>query len=103
MTMSRKGSRAITVSGHQLRFAVLRGKTGVRGCPDCARLHVIIADDSRKGSVVLVHVNDPSGVDVPITPRIIAAAAAQAFLGGWQPGTGSGVFLAISADKLPAS
>lgn len=93
MTMNRKGSRAIVVDGKTLRFSVYRH--GVRGCPDCDRLHVLIADDSRQGSIVRVHVGDPSGPDVPITPRLIATAAAQALRAGWQPGQGKGVFMTV--------
>jgi hypothetical protein len=93
MAIRRKGSRAIVVRGKALRFAVFR--KGVRGCPDCDRLHVVITDDDRAGSVVQLHVGEPSGPDVAITPGIIAAAAEQALDAGWQPGHGNGVFLRL--------
>ncbi len=91
MTLAKKGSRLIVVDGHRLRFSVFRN--GVRGCPDCDRLHVVISDESRKGSVVRIHAGDPSGPDQAITPKMIAAAARQALAAGWRPGEGQGVFV----------
>lgn len=97
MTVSRRGSRAIVVRGKALRFTVRR--KGVRGCPDCDRLHVLIVDDSRAGSIVLVHVADAHGPDVAVTPRLVAAAAAMALDAGWQPGSGEGVFLHLTEPR----
>jgi hypothetical protein len=94
MTLAKKGSRALVVRGLNLRYSVLR--KGVRGCPDCDRLHVVLSDDSRKGSVVLIHADDPTGPDVPITPGQIAVVASQALDAGWRPGEGKGVFTTVS-------
>src|SRR5882724_6574638 len=99
MTQAKKGSRRIVVDGWSLRFSIFR-KGGVRGCPDCDNIYVIIADDSRKGSVVHVRVDEPSGPDIPSTPRIIASAATRALVAGWRPGAGKGVFLSIAAGAL---
>lgn len=98
MTLRKKGGRAIRVAGHDLRFSVFR--KGVRGCPDCDRLHVIVCDASRRGSVVRVCVDDAWGSDVAITPRTIAVAAARALERGWSPGQGEGVFLAVRLSDL---
>ena len=94
MTVAKKGSRPIVVRGLNLRFSVIR--SGARHCPDCDRLHVVLADDSRKGSVVLIHAADPSGPDLAITPRAIAVVASQALDAGWRPGEGTGVFTTLT-------
>lgn len=97
MTLSKKGSRALVVRGLNLRYSVLR--KGVRGCPDCDELHVVLSDDSRKGSVVLIHATDASGPDIPITPGQIAGVATQALDAGWQPGEGNGVFTTLRLNR----
>jgi hypothetical protein len=94
MTFPKAGSRSLVVGDRSLRYVVQR--RGVRGCPDCDQLHVLLADDSRKGSIVLIHALDGSGPDQPITPRLIAAVAARALDAGWQPGVGTGVFHCFS-------
>lgn len=88
----------IAVEGHALRFSVFR--KGVRECPDCDHLHVVISAADRSGSVVHVGVANPTGPDVEITPRMIAAAASRALARGWQPGAGKGVFLAVPLREL---
>jgi hypothetical protein len=93
VTLTKKGSRPIVVDGHRLRFSVFR--KGIRGCPDCDALHVVISDDSRRGSVLQGRLADPTGPDVAITPRMIATAAAGALAAGWRPGEGRGVFLSV--------
>jgi hypothetical protein len=98
MTISRRGSRPVVVEGHPLRFSVFR--KGIRGCPDCDRRHVIIVGESRRGSTVQIGVDDDSGPDLPITPRMIAEAARRALALGWQPGEGTGVFLGVPAREL---
>jgi hypothetical protein len=101
MTIPKKGSRAIVVDGRALRYSVLR--KGVRGCPDCDRIHIVIAADDRKGSVVHIHVERASGPDVMVTPRTISRAAKRALEKGWRPGEGTGVFLALSLREVDGS
>ncbi|MCB9751392.1 MAG: hypothetical protein H6713_15555 [Myxococcales bacterium] len=69
-----------------LRWVVSR--RGVRGCPDCDRLHVIVSAEDRKGSFVLVHAPNSAGPDVAIGPRQIAALVRLARADGWTPGAG---------------
>ena len=69
-----------------LRWWVRR--RGVRGCPDCDALHLIVADESRKGHFVLLHAHDPAGRELAITPRFIANIADLAQKLGWSPGEG---------------
>jgi hypothetical protein len=99
VTITKKGSRPIIVEGLALRYSIFRN--GIQGCPDCGALHVIILDDSRRGSAVRICIDPPWGPDQPITPRMIAAAASRALARGWQPGEGTGVFLTVPVAELP--
>jgi len=79
------------VDGHELMWWTWR--TGVRHCPDCDHLRVMLMSASRTGAVVHVpHGLRDNGPDVPITPRFVAAAARQALLAGWRPGESTGAF-----------
>jgi hypothetical protein len=53
--------------------------------------------------VVVLHMADPSGPDVAITPRTIAVAASLALREGWKPGEGTGVFRGIREAELRAA
>ncbi|MGB1014333.1 MAG: hypothetical protein ACPG4T_09395 [Nannocystaceae bacterium] len=87
MTLVTKGSRAITVDDLSLRWWARR--RGSRGCPDCDTLHLIVADASRKGVFLLLHVSDAYGPDRPITPRLVREVVQAAVRGGWEPGVGA--------------
>ncbi len=87
VTYPKRGSRTIVVDGVPLRWVVHR--RGVRGCPDCDRLHVIVSADDRKGSFILLHAPRPDGADVAIGPGQIAALVRFARADGWIPGAGA--------------
>ncbi|MDI3285213.1 hypothetical protein [Polyangium sp. 15x6] len=90
MTIARRGSHRLSIDGHELRWWVRR--SGLRGCPDCDSLSVVIAAASRKGCAVQVHIPEPYGPDRPITPAFVARIARRALASGWEPGVGSGPF-----------
>jgi hypothetical protein len=89
--------RTIVVDDHDLLWWVRRA--GVRGCPNCDALHIIASAASRRGSVLVVHMPDPTGVDRPLTPRLMAALVRAAVRRGWKPGQGSDRFLLPDAVR----
>lgn len=96
--LPRRGGRAIEVDGHALRWWVRR--RGLRGCYDCDRCTVVLADASRTGAIVRVHVPEAWLAEVvPITPARIARLARKALARGWLPGQGSGEFDGV--DEVP--
>ncbi|APR76860.1 Hypothetical protein A7982_02207 [Minicystis rosea] len=75
------------MDGHALRFWVRR--SGVRGCPDCDRLYLIITDADRKGAPVIINFADAfRAAEAPITPALVAETVRHCLRGGWAPGTG---------------
>lgn len=91
MTIARRGSRRLSIDGHELRWWVRR-RSGAPCCPDCDSLSVVIAAASRKGSALKVHLPDSYWPDRPITPALVARIARLALTSGWEPGVGSGPF-----------
>ncbi|MBX7079223.1 MAG: hypothetical protein K1X88_08575 [Nannocystaceae bacterium] len=86
MTVPRRRSRAIEVDGHALRWWY---RLPYCRCADCPQdwPHVVIADASRNGAIVVFAV--PAGHGA-VTPAEVARAARAALAQGWQPGQGSG-------------
>lgn len=87
MTVDRRGMRTITVDGHVYVWRVRRAE-----CPCCESGSLLIADASRRGSVVMLPGPDYGDPDEPITPRMIAEYIREARRSGWEPGQGRGVF-----------
>ncbi|MDI1449750.1 hypothetical protein [Polyangium sp. 6x1] len=98
MTIARRGSHRLSIDGHELRWWVRRA--GVRGCPDCDSLSIVIAAASRKGGAVQVYLPEPYGPDRPITPALVARIARLALDSGWEPGVESGPFTISTGDLL---
>lgn len=91
MTIAARGLRKIVVDGHRYVWRARKTK-----CPCCHSRAVVIADASRRGSVVHLPGPDPLGArKVAITPALIAARIREARASGWVPGTGSGVFIVL--------
>lgn len=86
MTVPNKGLRSLEVDGHRLRWSVRR--RGVRGCPDCDELHLLVVGDERRGSFLLIHIPQAWGPDRPVTPRQTAAVTRLGLAAGWLPGSG---------------
>jgi hypothetical protein len=92
MTITARGLREIVVDGHVYVWRVRKTK-----CPCCRSRAVVISDASRRGSVVHLPGPDPlSPETVAITPRLIAERAREARALGWEPGSGSGVFVVLA-------
>jgi hypothetical protein len=91
MTIARRGLRTITVDGRAYVWRVPPIE-----CPCCARA-VVIADASRRGSVI--HLPNPFGSDAAITPALVAARVREALERGWRPGEGAGVFTQLAGAK----
>lgn len=53
---------------------------------------MLVAHESRRGSIVRVFMRDPSGDDVPITPARVELLVRKALARGWVPGEGRGEF-----------
>lgn len=94
MTVARRGLRSITVDGHRYVWRVRLTK-----CPCCHARAVVIADASRRGSVI--HLPGPVDGDppVPIMPGMIAERIREARRIGWEPGVGRGVFARLSGAE----
>ena len=92
MTIERKGLRRITVDGHHYVWRVR-----LTECPCCHSRSVVVADASRRGSVI--HMPGPvNGYPHPaVTPRMITQRIREARRLGWEPGTGRGVFARLAA------
>lgn len=92
MTITARGLRRIVVDGHAYVWRARKTK-----CPCCRSRAVVIADASRRGSVVHLPGPDPlSPEKLGITPRLIAERVREARALGWQPGSGSGVFVVLA-------
>jgi hypothetical protein len=85
--IGQRGLRRITVDGH-----IYVWRVRLTRCPCCHSRAVVIADGSRRGSVV--HLPGPVAFSDPlaITPALIASRIREARRLGWTPGTGRGVF-----------
>lgn len=93
MTITARGLRKIAVDG---QFYVWRARK--TKCPCCRSRAVVIADASRRGSVIHLPGPDALGAaQVAISPALIAARIREARSLGWKPGEGSGVFVVLGA------
>lgn len=96
MTLGKHGYRPIVVEGHKLLWRVRP-----EGCP-CGHPHaVVVADASRKGSVVLISGPPWTSAKGAIVPRQVADGARRALEVGWIPGEGSGVFVHLGEHAGP--
>jgi hypothetical protein len=91
VTITVRGLRKIVVDGHSYVWRVRKTK-----CPCCHSRAVVIADASRRGSVVHLPGPDALGaVQVAITPALIAIRIREARALGWRPAEGAGVFAVL--------
>jgi hypothetical protein len=92
MTITRRGLRKLHVDGHDYVWRVR-----LTICPCCHARAIVIADASRRGSVV--HLPGPKDFDpttrAAVTPSLIAERIREALRLGWKPGEGRGVFLVL--------
>jgi hypothetical protein len=86
----------VTIAGRSLRTIVVDGhryvwRVGATTHTCCHNRAVVIADASRRGSVV--HLPGPEhGDGVSVTPQVIAATIREARRFGWLPAEGRGVW-----------
>jgi hypothetical protein len=93
MTLPARGFRGIRVDGSDYVWRVRFTK-----CLCCHARAVVIADASRRGSVV--HLPGPVAelpeTQAAILPALIAERIREARLRGWVPGEGRGVFVQLA-------
>lgn len=95
MTIAARGLRKISVDGHSYVWRARKTK-----CPCCHSRAVVIADASRRGSVIHLPGPDALGaVQVAISAALIAARIREARTLGWKPGEGAGVFVVLGAGR----
>jgi hypothetical protein len=87
VTAPKRHGRAITVDGHRLCWRYRRDRDH--------EPHVVIADASREGQVVVFAV----GWFSVITPLLVATAARDALARGWIPGHGRGELRVVVAGQ----
>ena len=87
MAIAKRGGRRIEVDGVPLRWWYRLAYCGSATCPQDPP-HVLIAHESRDGTVIVCHLDTDGAA---ITPSIVADVARRAIARGWQPGVGSGI------------